>query len=274
MLREAHDPCEGDAALPVPPGTGFGARKSGVRDAWILLGILILLGALIRASIGPLTAWVVERLPRSLDAEVGRRLGDLQRATSSTLADGRATHLGEIVRDIEPRVGRLVARNDAFAERVRVTVLDSDDVNAFALPGGEVFVFRGLLEAKAMNDDVLVGIVAHELAHAALRHGVRGLVRRNLLALVASALVGGLDAGTVSLVGGALSLGDLAYDRSMEEEADAIAGKLLVELGRPVEPLAQFLEELDALGPAVALFTNHPAGAARAASLRSLARGG
>jgi Zn-dependent protease with chaperone function len=133
-----------------------------------------------------------------------------------------------------------------------------------------MFVLEGLVAKNGVSDDVLRGVLAHEIAHASLRHGLRGIVRRNLLRSIAVVLFGGLDAGTVALVGGSLSLGDLAYDRAMEAEADDVAGRVLLALERPVEPLAAFLEELETAGPAVALFQNHPAGRDRAAALRAL----
>lgn len=269
-LGESHETCEPDAARPIPAGVGFAARAKGPRDTLVILALLAVLALLARASLGPLTQALVARVPVSVDEGVGAKIAEVQRATSTPIDDVRAVHLRDLVEVVAPRVREAVGAKAALGAP-RVTLVDSGDVNAFALPGGEVFVLRGLLEAKGVTDDVLLGILAHELAHAALRHGVRGIVRRNLVRSAAVVLFGGLDAGTVALVGGGLSLGDLAYDRAMEDEADEVAGRVLIASGRPVEPLAAFLEGLDALGPTVALFTNHPAGRDRAARLRAQA---
>lgn len=268
-LGESREMREPDAARPIPAGVGFGARRSGLRDAGVVLLLLVLVVLLARASLGPVTHALVARIPVSLDERIGSNVAAAQRATSTEVDDVRALHLRDLVAVVEPVV-RARVPHAAPLGALRVTLLDSPEVNAFALPGGEVFVLRGLLEAPGMSDDVLVGILAHELAHASLRHGVTGIVRRNLVRSAAIVLFGGLDAGTVALVGGGLSLGDLAYDRAMEDEADAVAGRVLLALGRPVEPLAAFLEHLDELGATVALFTNHPPGRDRAARLRSL----
>lgn len=269
-LGESREPREPDAALPIPAGVGFAARTNGLRDALVVAVLVVFVGLIARASLDPLTRELVTRIPASIDTEFGQKLADVQRATGTPIEDVRAVHLRDLASVVAPRVGEAAGVQTPLTG-LRVTLLDAGEVNAFALPGGEVFVLRGLLEAKGMSDDVLVGILAHELAHAALRHGVTGLVRRNVVRSAAVVLFGGLDAGTVALVGSGLSLGDLAYDRSMEDDADAVAGRVLRALGRPVEPLAAFLEQLDDLGPTVALFTNHPAGRDRAARLRAAA---
>jgi predicted Zn-dependent protease len=269
-LGESSETRESNAARPIPAGVGFAAGSRGSRDALVIVALLVATAFVMRASLGPVTEALVARVPTSVDEEVGARLAAVQRATSTPIEDVRAMHLRDLVGVVEPHA-RAAVGAAAPLGALRVTLLDSSEVNAFALPGGQVFVLRGLLEAKGVTDDTLVGILAHEFAHAALRHGVRGIVRRNLVRTAAVVLVGGLDAGTVALVGGGLSLGDLAYDRAMEDEADEVAGRVLRAAGRPVEPLAAFLEGLDALGPTVAILTNHPAGRDRAARLRAQA---
>lgn len=267
-LGESDEPSERDAAGPISPGAGFAASTRGPRDAVVIVALLAALLLLARAALGPLTDALVGRIPVGVDESVGSKLADFQRATSAPIDELRTVHVRDLLNLVEPRVRRAVGSEVAVGS-FRVTVLDSNEVNAFALPGGEVFVLRGLLEAKHVTDDVLVGILAHELAHAALRHGVRGIVRRNLVRTAAAVLFGGLDTGTVAIVGGGLTLGDLAYDRAMEDEADGVAARVLLASGRPLEPLAVFLESLDAMGPTVALLANHPAGADRAARLRA-----
>lgn len=258
-----------EPARPIPPGVGFAARRTGGRDAWIVLALLVALVLAVRALLAPLTEALVARVPPSFDERVGAAIAEVQRKAGSALDGARAERVRALVVEVEPRVRALTG--GAALGSLRATVLASDDVNAFALPGGEIFVFEGLLAKEGVSDDVLAGVLAHEIAHASLRHGIKGIVRRNVLRSAAVVLFGGLDAGTVALVGGGLSLGDLAYDRGMESEADAVAGRALLAMGRPVEPLAAFLEQLETAGPAVALFQNHPAGRDRAAALRSLA---
>jgi predicted Zn-dependent protease len=262
---------EHDAARPLAPGVGFTSQRAGARDGLIVLGFLALVAAGLFASLRPLTGFLVNRIPVAVDASLGEKLGALQRASGHVIEDARTAHVRELVqRDVLPYLGAVSDSSDAPLGLPRITVLDDAAVNAFALPGGEIFVLRGLLDAPAMNDDALVGVLAHEVAHALRRHAMRGLVRQNLLQLAAATLVGGLDAGTVTLVGGGLTLGDLAYDRSMEAEADEVAGLVLLAGHRPTEPLAKFLEEIDTMAAVPALVLNHPPGHERAARLRAM----
>jgi predicted Zn-dependent protease len=264
------DPSSVEPARPIPSGVGFAARGTGVRDAWIVAALVALFVLVVRASLAPMASWLVAQIPYAIDESIGGRLADVQRLTHGTIEDARTEKLRAVVAEVAARV-RALAPSSPITASPRVTLLDTDDVNALALPGGEIFVLRGLVDDPAVDNDVLFGVLAHELAHAAGRHGIRGIVRRHLLRSVAVVLFGGLDAGTVALVGQGLSLGDLAYDRAMEEEADDVAGRALLAAGRPVEPLAKFLEKLETAGPTVALFQNHPAGRDRAAALRALA---
>ncbi len=273
-VGESREDFEPDAARPLAPGVGFASRSTGARDAVIVLSFLAILVAGVWASLAPLTDALVARMPVSVDESLGEKLGDVQRATGHPIEDARTAHVRALVQtEVLPRVTLLAGASDLRIASPRITVLDDDAVNAFALPGGEIFVLRGLLDAPGMNDDVLIGVLAHELAHATRRHAMRGLVRHNVLRLLAVSLVGGLDAGTVAFVGQGLSLGDLAYDRAMESEADEVAGRVLLAAKRPTDPLAKFLEELDTMGPAVALVMNHPPGRERAERLRAMALG-
>src|SRR4029453_19619355 len=76
----------------------------------------------------------------------------------------------------ELRSGRTPEETRALVSP-RVTVLKDEQVNAFALPGGEVFVLTGLLDRVKDDDDLLRGVLAHELGHAVHRHGVRSIAR-------------------------------------------------------------------------------------------------
>lgn len=85
---------------------------------------------------------------------------------------------------------------------LKVTLLDSDEINAFALPGGYLFIHRGLLEA-AENDSQLIGVIAHEIAHMTARHGHR-LMKK---ATIASILYQAAQVGAIVFTGGAVGIG-------------------------------------------------------------------
>jgi len=101
------------------------------------------------------------------------------------------------VRALADRVGR---RSDLRVP-LRVTLLDSPEINAFALPGGFLYIHRGLLEAVG-DESQLVGVIAHEIAHVTARHGHRLLNR----ATVASILYQAAQVGVIIFTGGAVGI--------------------------------------------------------------------
>lgn len=136
------------------------------------------------------------------------------------------------VRKYVSRVAEDIAKHSDLQVPVKVTVLNSKEINAFALPGGFLFVQRGLIEA-AENESQLVGVISHEIAHAAARHGHK-LVRKANIAniLIQAASVASIFAGTPGLyyalrygsmgLGLALNLNLLGKSREFELEADQL----------------------------------------------------
>ena len=123
-------------------------------------------------------------------------------------------------------------------------------INAFALPGGYVFVNRGTIEA-ADNEAQLAGVIAHELSHVALRHGTTEATK----ARAAQGFVGILGAILGDNAGGALltelgrfSAGGvlLRYSRSSETQADVMGTQVLYDAGYDPRALAQFFEKIEA----------------------------
>lgn len=133
------------------------------------------------------------------------------------------------------------------------TLLNSKEVNAFALPGGPMFVFTGLVN-DVDNEAQLVGVMAHEMSHVILRHGTNQASKANLLqipAMLAGAVVGnGSLLGQLAQVGVGLGFNSvlLKFSRTDESQADALGARMMAEAGyNPIE-MARFFEKLDASG--------------------------
>jgi predicted Zn-dependent protease len=153
----------------------------------------------------------------------------------------------------------------------RFHVVDLDVPNAFALPGGPVFVTRGLL-ALARSEDELAAVLGHEIGHVAARHSVRQTTAATPLALVfgvPAAIVGSVSRPLGTLVGlpGAIvsGLALSAYGREQEYEADRLGADLALAAGFRPLALAEFLERLEreeALHregpPPLSFFASHP----------------
>ena len=119
-------------------------------------------------------------------------------------------------------VGQRLARNSDLPElKLTFTVLDSSIVNAFALPGGYVYVSRGLL-ALARNEAELAGVLAHEIGHVTARHSAQRYSQTIIAGLGANVLgaVVGAPAGQLAQLGAATYLS--AYSRDQEFEADTL----------------------------------------------------
>ncbi|GAC1637131.1 MAG: hypothetical protein NVS9B14_16760 [Candidatus Acidiferrum sp.] len=123
-------------------------------------------------------------------------------------------------------------------------------INAFALPGGYVFVNRGAIEA-ADNEAQLAGVMAHELSHVALRHGTNQASRVQLteggLGIVGGLLGGGASGALIEQLGG-FAVGGvlLRYSRSAETQADVSGTQALYDAGYDPRAMAQFFEKLEA----------------------------
>ena len=157
-------------------------------------------------------------------------------------------------------------------------VVNVADINAFALPGGYLYVNRGLIEA-AQNEGQLAGVMAHEMAHVALRHGTNQ-ASRAYLGQAGLGLLGGLlgknDASTqqkIAAVGGfGLNTLFLKYSRAAEEQADVIGAQMMAKAGYDPADMVAFFDILARTqardpGKVEQFFSSHPAPANRAARI-------
>ena len=148
-------------------------------------------------------------------------------------------------------LGQLLASHSRRADiPYTFKVVDTDQVNAFALPGGYLYINRGLI-TTAKNESELAGVVAHEIGHVVGRHGARQISKQVGLQVLLAAVAGeapGLSrqvASEVAGLGAGLTL--LKYSREAENEADAYAVQETYDAGIDPEGAASFFEKLLAL---------------------------
>lgn len=123
-------------------------------------------------------------------------------------------------------------------------------INAFALPGGYVFINRGAIEA-ADTEAQLAGVMAHELSHVALRHGTNQATKAQAaqgIFGIASGIFGDSTGGTLLTTLGAFAAGGvlLRYSRTAESQADVMGTQVLYDSGYDPRAMAQFFEKLEA----------------------------
>src|ERR1043165_6838305 len=146
------------------------------------------------------------------------------------------------VRDYVASVGRRLAaaippeyQHPEF--RYTFDVVNARDINAFALPGGPMFVNRGMIEA-ADNEGMMAGVMAHEMSHVALRHATaqatetQKLQVGSILGQIAGAVIGG-GVGQVVAAGSQIGFGAgaLKYSRSYEKQADILGAQIMARAG-------------------------------------------
>jgi predicted Zn-dependent protease len=154
------------------------------------------------------------------------------------------------------------ANRDRKVEWMWYVIDDPNTINAFATPGGRIYVYTGLLLAADSEAEV-IGVLGHEIGHVVARHSARQLVAANGLEAVANMALG-KNAGEVSkLAAGLAGKGAmLAYGRDMELEADTYGARYAAGAGYDPHALATFFEKLRAkygdTGPVMTLFSTHP----------------
>jgi Zn-dependent protease with chaperone function len=174
------------------------------------------------------------------------------------------------------RIGSQLAKTpQANAYPYYFRLVNEDSINAFALPGGPMFVHTGLIKA-ADNEGQLAGVLAHEMSHVALRHGVSQMGRaqtwQTILGLAGAAAgmtgKGGGLVGTAINTGGALGVGGILskYSRDAERDADLNGARMLAAAGYNPLEMAHFFEKLEAAMGAASRpkgleswFASHPA---------------
>lgn len=232
----------------------------------LLAIVLLILGA--RGCAGLAANGIVAALPPDVDASIGKTAGEAMRAQHSTAgSEPTAEDKARVDRIFEELRSSLTEEEKRILVAPRITVVKEDQVNAFALPGGEVFVLTGLLERTKDDDAQLRGVLAHELGHAIKRHGVRSLVRNGIFGLTIVFVTGDLNDVTTTIIAGASQLDTLSYSRSMEEEADAFGVDLLARRKENPEGLARFLESLEKQ-PVPEFLSTHPDSSERAKAIR------
>jgi len=252
-----------------PSGTqGFGhsPKRIVAEIGVVLLAIfLLILGA--RGCAGCAASGIVSGLPPEVDAKLGQTAAEAMRANHGKDGEPTKEQIAQVEKIFEEMRSALTDEEKRILVNPRVTVLKDEQVNAFALPGGEVFVLTGLIDRAKDDEDQLRGVMAHELGHAIKRHGMRSIARNAIFGIVIAFVVGDLNDITTTLIAGASQLDTLSYSRSMEEEADAFAVDLLGRCHKSPEGLAKFLESLGSQ-PVPTLLSTHPDSEARAKAIR------
>jgi predicted Zn-dependent protease len=170
-----------------------------------------------------------------------------------------------VVNEYVNRIGQNLVRNSDAKVPFTIKVIDSDEVNAFALPGGFFYVNSGLILA-ADEEAELAGVMAHEISHVAARHGMRQMTRANWAQIGTLPLIfvgGGIGYGIYEAAGLGLPLTFMKFQRNFEAEADYLGLQYMYKTGYDPQAFISFFEKIQAKekkkpGTIAKAFASHP----------------
>ncbi|HEV3334650.1 MAG TPA: M48 family metallopeptidase [Bryobacteraceae bacterium] len=172
-----------------------------------------------------------------------------------------------VIAEYVNRIGQNLVRNSDAKVPFTIKVLDTEEVNAFALPGGFFFVNTGLI-LKADSESELAGVMAHEIAHVAARHGTKQATRGQMaqIGMIAASILipyGWTGYAIQQGAGMAIPLGFLTFSRGFEREADYLGLQYLYKTGYDPTSFVDFFEKIQSMekkkpGTVSKVFSTHP----------------
>ncbi len=234
--------------------------------AWSIAAVLST-GLLIFTVIPLIAAKLTNRIPVHFE----KRLGQAVEGQIRFLFSSPKTCTSEAGQRALLRLSEKLTAGHNFAVQPRIAVLDSTAANAFALPGGQVYVLNGLLK-KAESTDELAGVIAHEYGHVHNRDSLRVFMQNSGISILAGLFFGDITGGSsASLL--TQTLINNSYSRDVERQADAFSAETMLPLKRDPAAMAHLLTRigksdsgLDFL-ETLSLLSSHPATEERLANL-------
>jgi Zn-dependent protease with chaperone function len=202
--------------------------------------------------------YAADRLAPLVPSALERRIGDAAEGQIRIVFGGRACNANAAGRAAFFKLMRKLSTAAGIETPVRAEVLDTPVPNAFALPGGKVYLFSGLL-AKANDPDEIAGVMAHELGHVRHRDNTRNMIYSGGTSFLVGLLFGDVT-GSGALVFASRSLITASYSREAEQNADDFSISVMRKLGRPTRPMGDLIFRITGNegDKTLSILANHP----------------
>lgn len=199
-----------------------------------------------------------DRLAPLVPKPIERRIGDASEVQVKTIFGRNACEDPAGKAAFTKLVNRLRDAAGLDDDSMTAGVLPTSVPNAFALPGGKVYVLRGLLD-KAENPDEIAGIIAHELGHLKHHDNMRGLIYNGGTSFLIGLLFGDVT-GSSAVIFASRSVVEASYSREAETAADTFAIEIMHKLGRSPKPAAELMFRITGKegGGLTSILASHP----------------
>lgn len=201
-------------------------------------------------------------VPQAAERRLGEAVDAQVRAMLDPGSAGKPFECGKAGRETAGRAAldRLVGRLEgaaALPAALRVTVVRRAEANAFALPGGHIYVFEGLIDKAEMADEV-AGVIAHEIGHVAHRDGTRSVLQGAGLSFLFGMVLGDFGGGG-AVVFATRAVLRSSYSREVETRADLYGAGLMARIGGDPRALGAILLRIDGVNhPGMKFLLDHP----------------
>ncbi len=222
----------------------------------VFVGLPLLAVILLITQAGSIADWAVGKIPIDTEKKLGAQAFAQYRLTASLQEQHPALPM---LREVGARL------TTGSPYQYEIHVVQDATVNAFAMPGGYI-VFHTALLAKATRPEQVAGVLAHEIQHVELRHGLRGMVHAAGWRMALTLLMG--DTGATVAASLVENLGNLRFSRTQESDADEAGVRALVQANIDPRGMSEFFRSLAQQGGSMpAMLSSHPASEDRFAAV-------
>jgi Zn-dependent protease with chaperone function len=254
--------------------TGAADRRARRKVVFWSLAAVASMGLVAVFGIPEIVKRLTPFVPQAVEQRLGASVDGQIRAMLDEGKPGKPLQCGTAASPGARALAKLTAPLEAAAALglpLKVAVLDRPEINAFALPGGYVYVFRGLIE-RARTPDEVAGVIGHEIGHVAHRDGTRAILQAAGLSFLFGTLLGDFGGGTAVVFATRFVL-QSSYSREAERAADLYGADLMRRIGGEPQAVGTLLLRIAGKPGGIANFLlDHPEASQRAAALEKVPR--